>query len=147
VAARSASDRTHKQNSAKDTVSLPSSAEDPRWNAERQAVEFGVKIGEYRGVVRVSERPTPERCVEAYYLQRTPVRAHRRAKAAPAPVDLGRECGDQRAGFATGADMRLVLPLCASSIQHPALEGVYPRERVFRSFIRIPARHRRYALP
>ena len=51
-----------------------------RRNAERQAVEFGVKIGEYRGVVRVPwrvfqrllpERPTPERCVEAYYLQLT----------------------------------------------------------------------------
>jgi hypothetical protein len=48
--------------------------------AEQQAVEFGVEIGEYRGVVRVPrrvfqrllpERPTPERCVEAYYLQRT----------------------------------------------------------------------------
>jgi hypothetical protein len=43
-------------------------------------VEFGVEIGEYRGVVRVPrrvsqrllpERPTPERCVGAYYLQRT----------------------------------------------------------------------------
>jgi hypothetical protein len=43
-------------------------------------VEFGVEIGKYRGVVRVPprvvqrllpERPTPERCVEAYYLQRT----------------------------------------------------------------------------
>ena len=54
--------------------------EDARWNADRQAVEFGVEIGEYRGVVRVSRRvfqrllpegPTPERCVEAYYLQRT----------------------------------------------------------------------------
>ena len=54
--------------------------EDARWNAERQAVEFGVEIGEYRGVVRVPrrvfqrllpERPTRERCVEAYYLQRT----------------------------------------------------------------------------
>src|SRR3984893_10245375 len=54
--------------------------DDGRWNAERQAVEFGVEIGEYRGVVRVprrvcqglwSERRTPERCVEAYYLQRT----------------------------------------------------------------------------
>jgi hypothetical protein len=50
------------------------------WNAERPAVEFGVQIGEYRGVVRVPrrvfqgllpERPTPEGCVEAYYLQRT----------------------------------------------------------------------------
>ena len=54
--------------------------EDASWNAEQQAVEFGVEIGEYRGVVRVPrrvfqrllpERPTPERCVEAYYLQRT----------------------------------------------------------------------------
>jgi hypothetical protein len=54
--------------------------EDARWNAERQAVEFGVEIGEYTGVVRVPrrifqrllpERPTPARCVEAYYLQRT----------------------------------------------------------------------------
>jgi hypothetical protein len=53
--------------------------ENAHWNAERQAVEFGVEIGEYRGVVRVPrhvfqrllpERPTPERCVEAYYLQR-----------------------------------------------------------------------------
>jgi hypothetical protein len=54
--------------------------EDARWSADRQAVEFGIELGEYRGVVRVprrvfqrilSERPTPERCVEAYYLQRT----------------------------------------------------------------------------
>jgi len=43
-------------------------------------VEFGIEIGEYRGVVRVPrrafqrllpERSTRERCVEAYYLQRT----------------------------------------------------------------------------
>jgi hypothetical protein len=54
--------------------------EDAHWNAERQAVEFGVEIGEYHGLVRVPrrvfqrllpERPTPERCVQAYYLQRT----------------------------------------------------------------------------
>jgi hypothetical protein len=41
---------------------------------------LGVEIGEYHGIVRVprrvfqrllSERPTPEKCVEAYYLQRT----------------------------------------------------------------------------
>jgi hypothetical protein len=30
--------------------------ENARWNAERQAVEFGVEIGEYRGVVRVPRR-------------------------------------------------------------------------------------------
>jgi hypothetical protein len=54
--------------------------EDARWTAERQAVKFGVEIGEYLRVVRVPrrvfqrllpERPTPERCVEAYHLQRT----------------------------------------------------------------------------
>jgi hypothetical protein len=54
--------------------------ENARWDAERQAVEFGVEIGEYQGVVRVPRRvfqrllpegPTPERCLEAYYLQRT----------------------------------------------------------------------------
>jgi hypothetical protein len=54
--------------------------EDAHWNAERLPVEFGIEIGEYSGVVRVPrrvfqrllpERPTPERCVEVYYLQRT----------------------------------------------------------------------------
>ena len=44
------------------------------------AVEFGVEIGEYSGVVRVPrrvfqrllpQRPTPDRCVEAFFLQRT----------------------------------------------------------------------------
>jgi hypothetical protein len=54
--------------------------EDARWNPDRIAVEFGVEIGEYRGVVRVPRRvlqqllgdtPTPERCVEAYHLHRT----------------------------------------------------------------------------
>ena len=43
-------------------------------------MELGVEIGEYRGIVRVPrrvfqrllpERPTPERCVEAFFLQRT----------------------------------------------------------------------------
>jgi len=54
--------------------------EDARWNADRQAVEFGVGIGEYEGVVRVPRQvfrrfldaaATPERCLEAYHLQRT----------------------------------------------------------------------------
>jgi hypothetical protein len=30
--------------------------EDARWNTERSAVEFGVEIREYRGVVRVPRR-------------------------------------------------------------------------------------------
>src|SRR5689334_10239151 len=54
--------------------------EDARWNPDRMAVEFGVEIGEYRGVVRIGRRifqrllpvsATPERCLEAYHLQRT----------------------------------------------------------------------------
>ncbi len=54
--------------------------ENAHWNADRQAVEFSVTIGEYEGVVWVPRRvfqrllpesPTPERCLEAYYLQRT----------------------------------------------------------------------------
>jgi hypothetical protein len=53
---------------------------DARWSNNRAAVEFGIGIGEYDGVVRVprrvfqsllDERPTPERCLEAYHLQRT----------------------------------------------------------------------------
>jgi hypothetical protein len=54
--------------------------EDARPNPDRMAVEFGVEIGEYRGVVRVprrvfqhllAETPTSERCVQAYHLHRT----------------------------------------------------------------------------
>ena len=52
---------------------------DGEWNAERDAVEFAVAIGEYEGVVRVPRRvfqgllgyrPAPQECVEAYFLQR-----------------------------------------------------------------------------
>ena len=54
--------------------------EDARWNAESQAIEFGVGIGEYEGVVRVSRdvfrrfvdgAVTPDKCIEAYHLHRT----------------------------------------------------------------------------
>ena len=53
---------------------------DSRWNAERSAVEFGIGVGEYEGVVRISRRvfqrlldqsPTPDQCLETYHLQRT----------------------------------------------------------------------------
>jgi hypothetical protein len=53
---------------------------DARWNPDQNAVEFGIGVGEYEGVVRVSRRvfqmllpeaPTPERCLEAYHLHRT----------------------------------------------------------------------------
>jgi hypothetical protein len=54
--------------------------ENGRWNEDRQAVEFGVGVGGYEGAVRVPREVfrrlldgavTPERCVEAYHLQRT----------------------------------------------------------------------------
>jgi hypothetical protein len=54
--------------------------EDATWNADKQAVEFGIAVGEYAGTVRVGRRvfqhllsdsPTPERCVEGYHLHRT----------------------------------------------------------------------------
>ena len=61
---------------------------DARWNPDRNAVEFGIGVGDYESVVRVSRRvfqillpqaSTPERCLEAYYLQRNTARTHRRA--------------------------------------------------------------------
>jgi Protein of unknown function (DUF1488) len=53
---------------------------DAHWNPERDAVEFTVEVGEYRGSVRIRRdvfrrfldgAVIPERCVEAYHLQRT----------------------------------------------------------------------------
>jgi Protein of unknown function (DUF1488) len=53
---------------------------DARWNPDRNIVEFGIGVGEYESVVRVSKRvfqilvpdaPTPEGCVEAYHIHRT----------------------------------------------------------------------------
>ena len=63
-----------------------------RWNADRHAVEFGVEIGEYRGVVRVPRRvfqrlpewPTPPRGSLELLPPADPVRDHRRAEAAAA---------------------------------------------------------------
>jgi Protein of unknown function (DUF1488) len=54
--------------------------EDARWNDERDAVEFSVILRPYEGTVRIGRRifqnlldqsPTPERCIEAFHLQRT----------------------------------------------------------------------------
>lgn len=54
--------------------------EDTRWNNERDCVEFSVILGPYEGTVRVprrvfqgllEQRPTPERCIEMFHLQRT----------------------------------------------------------------------------
>jgi hypothetical protein len=54
--------------------------EDARWNPDREAVEFSVILGQYEGTVRIARRvfqhlldqsTTPERCTEAFHLQRT----------------------------------------------------------------------------
>lgn len=54
--------------------------EDARWNPDREAVEFSVVLDPYEGTVRVprgvfqgllDQSPTPERCMEAFHLQRT----------------------------------------------------------------------------
>jgi len=88
-------------------------SEDAHWNAEQQALEFGVEIGEYRGVVRVPrrvfqrllpERPTPERCVEAYYLQRTRFESIAERKLRRRQLTLSRQLIKMRYGW-------LVLPL------------------------------------
>jgi hypothetical protein len=74
------SDRTCDQDSARSAVSQRLFPKDARWNAERRAVEFGSRSASTACVVRVPRRvfqrllpeaPTPERCVEAYFLQRT----------------------------------------------------------------------------
>jgi uncharacterized protein DUF1488 len=54
--------------------------EDARWNPDLDAVEFSVILEPYEGTVRIARRvfqrlldqsPTPERCMEAFHLQRT----------------------------------------------------------------------------
>ena len=54
--------------------------DDARWNEVTDTLEFGVGLGEYEGVVRVPRRVlrrlvegavAPEKCVEAYHLERT----------------------------------------------------------------------------
>src|ERR1700722_5709093 len=54
--------------------------EDARWSEEHQWVEFSVILRPYEGIARIGRRvfqhlldesPTPERCMEAFHLQRT----------------------------------------------------------------------------
>jgi hypothetical protein len=86
---------------------------DARWNPERSAVEFGIGVGEYEGVVRVSRRvfqillpeaPTPERCLEAYHLHRTRLeliaerKVRRRQLTDDGNVEIaGRDLGEREA--------------------------------------------------
>jgi hypothetical protein len=80
------------KDSPNENLFQPSFPEDARWNAERQAVEFGVGIGEYQGVVRfprrgfqrlLPDRPPPRGVRWSWYLPANRVREHRRTEAAP----------------------------------------------------------------
>jgi hypothetical protein len=98
---------------------------DARWNPERLTVEFTVGVGDYEGVVRISKRvfqslldesPTPERCVEAYYLHRTRLEliAERKLRR--------RQLSDDGNVEITGRDLREKTPpvgLGTSSISAP----------------------------
>ena len=95
-----------------------------RLTAERQAVEFGVEIGEYRGVIRVPRRGFQRLLSSAAHppsgasrrtISTDPVREHRRAEAAPAAVDRGRKCRDLRAGFALSRRWETVPPAGGAS--------------------------------
>jgi hypothetical protein len=98
------SDRAFEQDSARGAVSQPSCPEDARRNAERQAVEFGVEIGEYHGVVgvpqRVFQRLLPDFLgLIVGLLSGTDGVGTSPAKAAglkPAPVDRGCSFADRR---------------------------------------------------
>jgi hypothetical protein len=62
------------------SIELFSFFNDVRWNETGGGVEFGVALGEYRGVVRVPRRTfqrllagpvTPKSCLEAFYFNRS----------------------------------------------------------------------------
>jgi hypothetical protein len=102
--------------------------EDARWNEDRYAVEFGIEIGEYAGTVRVtrrvfqsllSERPTPERCVEGYHLHRTCFeriaerKLRRRQLTEDGNVEItGRDLGERTAPMASSS-------LCVGFVTSP----------------------------
>ena len=111
---------------------------DARWSAEQAAVEFGIGFGEYEGVVRISRRvfqsvldqaPTPERCLEAYHLDRTHFEliAERKLRRRQLTDDLnveitGRVSAGARTGFCgkTTAFRIPPSPSCELSIGCPS---------------------------
>src|SRR5689334_17188531 len=77
-------DRTHHEHSAPSPKEVKvlffEFPEDARWSDDHDAVEFSVILRPYEGTVRIGrrvfqglldQRPTPERCIEAFHLQRT----------------------------------------------------------------------------
>src|ERR1700686_5385583 len=73
--------------------------ENASWNDKRDCVELSVILGPYEGTVRVprrvfqgllDQRPTPERCIEAFRLQRTRFEMIAERKAPDAPLRSSR---------------------------------------------------------
>ncbi len=70
---------------------------DARWNPERFVVEFGIGVGEYDGVVRVSRRvfqilpdaPCTRTLPRSLPLSPDPARTHRRANGPSSSLDRG----------------------------------------------------------
>lgn len=69
---------------------------DAWWNPERSALEFGIGVGEFEGVVRVARRvfqillpeaPTPEPVPRSQLPPPNPTRTDRRAETSAAAVD------------------------------------------------------------
>jgi hypothetical protein len=100
--------------------------EDAAWNDDRDSVEFGVIIGQYEGTVRIARRvfqqlldqsPTPERCMEAFHLQRTRFEliAERKLRR--------RQLTDDGNVEITGRDLREKVPLVG---QHDLFDGAGP---------------------
>lgn len=99
--------------------------EDARWNEEHDAVEFSVILRPYEGTVRVGrrvfqglldQRPTPERCVEAYYLQRTRFEMIAERKLRRRQLTEDGKCRDHRARSAREDTAgRPGQPICADS--------------------------------
>jgi hypothetical protein len=128
---------------------------DARWNPDRSAGEFFIRVGEFEGVVRVPRRvfqillleaPTPERCLEAYYLPERgsnsspsanfgddglPMTAMSRSPAAT--------CGNGKAGRITHAPFPIAGPLHES-------RAVWRYRKPVRCSLRGNSRHRRSAL-
>ncbi len=89
--------------------------DDARWNEAAEAVEFGIEIGEYRGIARVrrqvfqrllDQSPTPQRCIEAYHLYRgefeRAAEAKLRARLLDEEGNLELTLRDFRAGLGRG---------------------------------------------
>jgi hypothetical protein len=85
--------------------------EDARWNAETEAVEFGVSVGAYEGTVRAPRElfrrllagpVTPDKCLETYHLHRTQFERAVEAKL------RRRELADDGNLELTGRDLRSI---------------------------------------